>query len=156
MTQNSPPLLSQPAEQWVRLIQDGGLGLLHQGMTVGHYFAAMDETAIATQRDTKDHLPSRLRASAESPQIVTVRGRSGEASQAYVIMPIERFAETLEAVTPDRSDFVPITAELRRMEVATGFAPEMLPLIERQPSRRRSRATVATVPAMDDMPALTG
>ncbi|RIA46359.1 hypothetical protein DFR49_0899 [Hephaestia caeni] len=130
-------------QTWIARVRAAAQGLLAHGNAIGHYVARIDEHAIATQRDTKDKLPGRLRASSETPQIVTVQARGGERAQAYVIIPIDKFAETLEAAQDDEDDFVPITARMRMID-----AGAELPVLSPRRSDRRRRSERASVPAL--------
>ena len=96
-------------------IQAAARTLLSEGHTqsLWHYFERTDPAAIANQRVTKDKLPQRLRAAAERPQIITVRGRGERKGGTYLIVPMETVAGILEAQV-DRG-FVPITQLLRRI-----------------------------------------
>lgn len=104
----------EATQAWIERVREAGAALLRRGNPIGRYFVQLDASAIATQRDTKDQLPRRLKAAALAPQIVTVQARSGEKGGAYLIIPLDKMAETLEAQAREEP-FVPITASLREI-----------------------------------------
>jgi hypothetical protein len=110
--------------------------LARMGNPLGGYFMALGENSVASQRDTKDHLPQRLRASAEVPQVVTVQGRGGQKGAAYMIIPLDKMVEALETQTQDEP-FVPITASLR--EIGGDVDLPLLSPSHRSGHRLRSR-----------------
>lgn len=130
--------------------REAGDLLVRQGNRIGHYFLKMGPGSIATQRDTKDQLPRRLKASAEEPMIVTVQPRAGEEGGAYVIVPLEMMVEALEA-QGGRKPFVPITARLR--EIGGNLE---IPAIVPRGSGRRKRSASPSMSAGDAALAVDG
>ncbi len=127
-------------QAWIRRVREAGAALVRRGNPVGKYFALIDASSVATQRDTKDQLPRRLKASAVTPQIVTVQSRGGEKGGAYLIIPLETAAETLEARAREEQ-FVPITASLREI----GGDCE-IPSVTPRSSGRRLRSVCPEIP----------
>lgn len=108
--------------------------LERRGSLVGRYFLQIGGSSIATQRQTKDQLPATLRESGDRPQIVTVRPRGMKKGGSYLIIPLEKAAEALEAQT-DEEPFVPITVSLREID-----GHVQMPEITRRGSGRPRRA----------------
>jgi len=128
---------------WIARLRAAGLTMANRGSPIGRYFISVDEGAIASQRDTKDHLSDRLRASSDTPQIVTVQARGGEKGRAYMIIPLDKATETLEAGVYDADDFVPITMRLREIGGDVD-----LPMLKPRVTGRRRRSARAAVPAI--------
>jgi hypothetical protein len=123
----------------VKRVRDAGASLVSKGIKIGHYFSKLDASAIATQRDTKDQLPSRLKAAGKVPQIVTVQARGGEAGGVYLIMPIEKAVEALE-VQLGEQHFVPITVALREIGGSV-----VIPTIPGHSGLRRLRSSIPAI-----------
>lgn len=125
----------------IKRVRDAGAALAARGNKIGYYFLQLDDPAVATQRDTKDQLPRRLKASAKEPQVVTVQARGEEEGGAYLIIPLEKMAETLEAQSAEEP-FVPITASLREIG-----GDMRIPAISPRGSGRRTRPATPMMPA---------
>lgn len=127
------PRKSDPTPTLIERVRNAGAALAEKGHEVGRYFQQLDSGSVATQRETKDQLPRRLKASSREPQIVTVQARGEEEGGTYLILPLEKMAETLEA-QGEEEPFVPITASLR--EIGDGME---IPVISPRGSGRRMR-----------------
>ncbi len=111
-------------DEGVQRILRIGKRLHSRGEPLGDYFSGVTAADVRTQRDTKTTLAQRLKDSRVHPQFVTVRGRGGDADSQYVILPVDRVAELLEAKVEDLDEsFVPIT---RRMRDCDGGAGEVM------------------------------
>ena len=136
----------ESTQMWIHRLREAGTALARRGNPIGRYFSMLDDSTIATQRDTKDQLPRRLKAAADAPQVVTVQPRGGEKGGVYVIVPLDTMAEALE-VRSREEQFVPITASLRKI----GGDVE-LPTFAPSGSGRRLRASSPSLaaPAVED------
>jgi hypothetical protein len=123
----------------IKRVKDAGAALARRGNKIGLYFTSLDASAIATQRGTKDQLPRRLKAASVMPQIVTVQPRNGEMGGTYLIMPVEKVAETLEARSREEQ-FVPITVALR--EIGGDMS---IPIFAPRGSGRRLRSSSPSI-----------
>lgn len=141
------PTLKHPPQEttkgWIARLRAAGAELVKNGSPIGQYFMQIDDAAVATKRDTKDHLAYRLRASFEVPQVITVQARRGGNSCAYMIIPLDKVTETLESILPKEDGFVPITVRLR--EIGDGKA---LPILTPRVGRRRRKSVRSTLPAI--------
>jgi hypothetical protein len=136
----------EATQAWIERVRAAGHALIQRGVPLGRYFSLLDDSAVATQRDTKDHLPRKLKAAAKAPQVVTVQPRGGEKGGAYVIIPLDTMAEMLERQAREEQ-FVPITASLREISGDTE-----IPVFASRGSgrRRRSSSTSLVAPASED------
>lgn len=129
----------EATQAWIRRVREAGAALVRRGSPIGNYFLQLDASSIATQRDTKDQLPRKLKASMVAPQVITVQPRGGEKGGAYLIIPLDKVAETLEAREREEQ-FVPITASLREIGGDTE-----IPVFAPHGSGRRLRSSSPTL-----------
>lgn len=105
------------------------------------YLGRLKDAPVATQKETKDQLAKRLRASAECPQVVKVRARGDEPGGEYAIMPRE-IATQAWRIIAEQVVFTPITASLRK-EMNNAKIPPIEATRRRLPTRgelRRKRS----------------
>ena len=93
-----------------RKITARGTEVLASGYNDG--MAGVSEADIRSLKTTKDVFSAVLKRSRERPQFVHVQGRLGEKDSEYVILPVERLNEMLEAIG---EGYVPITELLAQV-----------------------------------------
>lgn len=116
-------------------VHDGDNELISQGVAM--YLRRLKDAPVATQKETKDQLARRLRASAECPQVVKVRARGDEPGGEYAIMPL-KVALQASRIIAEQVVFTPITASLRK-EMNNAQIPPIETTGRRLPTRAELR-----------------